>query len=235
MQEHLTEEPPQHRGRRIASAAAIWSSTGAGRFKFSGTDNAFYERHLVFDNVVDPSDATPARAVRGRRPFGPRCALPALGADGADLRPREPQARLLSLDGVPHRPVAGQQHHQPAARSVRCSEAVRAEGPRLARPARAGARRRPGQRRPRPAGGLLPRLAGHDAVPAMGYGLRYEYGIFKQTIKDGWQVEQPDNWLRRPDPWEVARPHETVEVDAQLLVRDARRRPARRSPASRPA
>ena len=49
-------------------------------------------------------------------------------------------------------------------------------------------------------------------IPAMGYGLRYEYGIFKQTIRDGWQQEQPDNWLRRPDPWEVARPHEKVEV-----------------------
>jgi starch phosphorylase len=50
------------------------------------------------------------------------------------------------------------------------------------------------------------------ALPAMGYGLRYEYGIFRQTIKDGWQVEQPDNWLRRPDPWEVARLEEAVEV-----------------------
>src|SRR5262249_33618738 len=49
-------------------------------------------------------------------------------------------------------------------------------------------------------------------LPAMGYGLRYEYGIFKQTIRDGWQVEHPDNWLRRADPWEVARPHEKVEV-----------------------
>ena len=46
----------------------------------------------------------------------------------------------------------------------------------------------------------------------MGYGLRYEYGIFRQTIEDGWQREQPDNWLRRPDPWEVARPQESVEV-----------------------
>ncbi len=46
----------------------------------------------------------------------------------------------------------------------------------------------------------------------MGYGLRYEYGIFKQTIKDGWQQEQPDNWLRRPDPWEVIRPQEKVEI-----------------------
>jgi Glucan phosphorylase len=49
-------------------------------------------------------------------------------------------------------------------------------------------------------------------LPAMGYGLRYEYGIFRQTIQDGWQHEQPDNWLRRPDPWEVARPDEKVDV-----------------------
>ena len=49
-------------------------------------------------------------------------------------------------------------------------------------------------------------------LPAMGYGLRYEYGIFKQTIQDGWQHEQGDNWLRRPDSWEVARPDEAVEV-----------------------
>src|SRR5262249_29686069 len=49
-------------------------------------------------------------------------------------------------------------------------------------------------------------------IPAMGYGLRYEYGLFKQTIRDGWQQEQPDNWLRRQDPWEVQRPDEQVEV-----------------------
>jgi starch phosphorylase len=49
-------------------------------------------------------------------------------------------------------------------------------------------------------------------LPAMGYGLRYEYGIFRQTIQDGWQQEQPDNWLRRPDPWEVARPDESIEI-----------------------
>jgi starch phosphorylase len=49
-------------------------------------------------------------------------------------------------------------------------------------------------------------------IPAMGYGLRYEYGIFRQVIRDGEQVEQPDHWLAQPDPWEVARPRETVQV-----------------------
>ena len=49
-------------------------------------------------------------------------------------------------------------------------------------------------------------------LPAMGYGLRYEYGIFRQSIRNGWQQEMPDNWLRSPDPWEVARPNEKVEV-----------------------
>jgi starch phosphorylase len=49
-------------------------------------------------------------------------------------------------------------------------------------------------------------------LPAIGYGLRYEYGIFQQTLVDGWQHEAPDNWLRQPDPWEVPRPNETVEI-----------------------
>jgi glycogen phosphorylase len=49
-------------------------------------------------------------------------------------------------------------------------------------------------------------------VPAIGYGIRYEFGIFDQTIKDGWQVEITDKWLRFGNPWEIARPEITHEV-----------------------
>jgi len=49
-------------------------------------------------------------------------------------------------------------------------------------------------------------------VPAIGYGLRYEFGIFDQEIKDGWQVESTDKWLRLGNPWEVARPEISHQV-----------------------
>ena len=49
-------------------------------------------------------------------------------------------------------------------------------------------------------------------VPALGYGIRYEYGIFHQTLVDGWQVEKTDKWLRYGNPWELARPEWTVEI-----------------------
>jgi len=49
-------------------------------------------------------------------------------------------------------------------------------------------------------------------LPAIDYGLRYQYGMFRQTIVDGWQNEQPDPWLMQQDPWEIARPGDTVEV-----------------------
>ena len=49
-------------------------------------------------------------------------------------------------------------------------------------------------------------------VPAIGYGIRYEYGIFEQEIKDGWQVEVSDKWLQHGNPWEIPRPEAAVEV-----------------------
>ncbi len=49
-------------------------------------------------------------------------------------------------------------------------------------------------------------------IPAMSYGIRYEYGIFDQQIRDGWQVETTDTWLHYGNPWEVRRPNIVYEV-----------------------
>ena len=49
-------------------------------------------------------------------------------------------------------------------------------------------------------------------VPALGYGIRYEFGIFDQVIRDGWQEEITDKWLRFGNPWEIARPDITYSV-----------------------
>jgi starch phosphorylase len=49
-------------------------------------------------------------------------------------------------------------------------------------------------------------------IPAIGYGIRYEYGIFNQQIRDGWQVESTDKWLRLGNPWALERPEDAFEV-----------------------
>jgi starch phosphorylase len=49
-------------------------------------------------------------------------------------------------------------------------------------------------------------------IPSIGYGIRYEFGIFSQSLVDGWQVEQTDKWLRNGNPWEIPRPEWAVEV-----------------------
>ncbi len=49
-------------------------------------------------------------------------------------------------------------------------------------------------------------------IPSVGYGIRYEFGIFDQAIQDGWQIELTDKWLRYGNPWEIIRPHASVDV-----------------------
>ncbi len=64
-------------------------------------------------------------------------------------------------------------------------------------------------------------------VPAIGYGIRYEFGIFDQEINDGWQVEVTDKWLQKGNPWEIVRPEVSfyvnfgghTETDADARVR----------------
>jgi glycogen phosphorylase len=50
-------------------------------------------------------------------------------------------------------------------------------------------------------------------IPALGYGICYEFGIFKQDIRDGWQAERPDTWLQLGNPWEIPRPEYRVKVN----------------------
>ncbi len=57
------------------------------------------------------------------------------------------------------------------------------------------------------------------SIPAMGYGLRYDYGIFRQGIENRSQVEYPDRWLKYSDPWEVARPTEVIKVPLACTFR----------------
>jgi glycogen phosphorylase len=58
---------------------------------------------------------------------------------------------------------------------------------------------------------LMDSLATLD-IPSIDYGIRYEHGIFDQRIRDGWQVESTDNWLRLGNPWALERPEDGFEV-----------------------
>ena len=184
---------------------------GCGPVQFTGTDNALYERHLVFDNILELMAAGPrerfeafARSVRDV--LSQRW----LHTEKTYERANPKRVYYLSMEFLIGRSLANNVTNlllDPVAK-----KAVQQKNldwfELLEQEPDAGL-----------GNGGLGRLAAcfldsmaTMQIPAMGYGLRYEYGIFKQSIQDGWQHELPDNWLRRPDPWEVARPYETVEV-----------------------
>src|SRR5438093_7605492 len=184
---------------------------GCGPVEFVGTDNALYERHLTFDHAVKLAAAGPreqfeafARSVRD--------ILSQRWVRTEDTYERENPKRVyyLSMEFLIGRSLANNVTNlllDPLA-----NQAIKQKDLDWL-----------GLLEEEPDAGLgnggLGRLAARflDSmatmqIPAIGYGLRYEYGIFKQSIQDGWQHELPDNWLRRPDLWEVARPNETVDV-----------------------
>ena len=184
---------------------------GCGAVQFAGTDNAFYERHLLFDTAIDPRAATPrdrfeafARSVRD--------VLAQRWARTTETYARENPKLVyyVSMEFLIGRSLA----NNVANLSLETVVQDTIERNRLDWIGLLEQESDPGL-----GNGGLGRLAACflDSMatlqlPAMGYGLRYEYGIFKQSIRDGWQQEQPDNWLRRPDPWEIARPDEAVAV-----------------------
>jgi starch phosphorylase len=63
-----------------------------------------------------------------------------------------------------------------------------------------------------------------QGYPTHGYGIRYVYGMFRQRIEEGWQVEQPENWLRHGNPWEFARPEVTFPIRFGGRVEESRDR-----------
>ncbi|MGD9727140.1 MAG: glycogen/starch/alpha-glucan phosphorylase [Nitrospiraceae bacterium] len=184
---------------------------GCGPIQFSGTHDALYERHLIFDNVIDPKKADPrdqfeaaARSVRDV--ISQRW----LQTESTYERLNPKRVYYLSMEFLLGRSLANNVTN--GMLGPLAFEAMKKKGldplALLEQEPDAGL-----------GNGGLGRLAACfiDSMatlqmPGMGYGLRYEYGIFKQTIKDGWQAEQPDNWLRRSDPWELARLGEAVEV-----------------------
>ena len=193
------------------NAAQLIQHYGCGTVPFSGEENGLYERHLVFDNVLDRAAADArmqfeafARSVRDI--LSQRWTL----TDQTYELRNPKRIYYLSMEFLLGRslsnnvvnllldPVAKQCIRQ---HGLDWLEIIEQE----------------------PDAGLgnggLGRLAAcfldsmaTMQLPAMGYGLRYEYGIFHQSVQHGWQQEHPDNWLRHPDPWEVARPQEAVEI-----------------------
>ena len=191
--------------------AELLEQYGCGPIQLSGTGDALYERHLMFDNVV-PAAAVGARERYEAAARAVRDILSQrwLRTEETYARERPKRVYYLSMEFLIGRSLANNILNlllDPATKQL-----VDAKG--LDWPALLEQEPDAGL-----GNGGLGRLAAcfldsmaTMQLPAMGYGLRYEYGIFKQAIRDGWQHEEPDNWLRRPDPWEVARPQEKVEI-----------------------
>src|ERR1700704_4716886 len=194
-----------------SKASDLLEQYGSGSTPLVGAEDAFYERHLVFDRVIDPKVAS-ARERFEAFSRSVRDILAQRWVKTENTYERENAKRIyyLSMEFLIGRSLANNVTN--LLLGPLANEATRQENINWAELL---------EQEPDAAlgNGGLGRLAAcfldsmaTMQLPAMGYGLRYEYGIFKQSIQDGWQREQPDNWLRRQDPWEVARPHESVEV-----------------------
>src|ERR1700727_2569158 len=179
--------------------------------EFTRISKALYDHHLVFDKVVDAAHATPrerfeAFALTGREVLTQRW----LKTKSTYAHKNPKRVYYLSMEFLIGRSLANNvvnlQLEADARRAVQEIGIDWLET--LEQEPDAGL-----------GNGGLGRLAAcfldsmaTMQLPGTGYGLRYEYGMFKQSIVDGWQKENPDNWLRYGDPWEISRLHENVEI-----------------------
>src|SRR5438093_7822345 len=184
---------------------------GCGPVQFTGTSTGLYERHLLFDNVADPARA----GLRERFEAVARSVRDVLSqrwvrTESAYERETPKRVYYLSMEFLIGRSLANNVLNlllDPVINRIATARDLDWLGM-LEQEPDAGL-----------GNGGLGRLAACFIeslatlqIPAIGYGLRYEYGIFRQAIENGFQVEHPDHWLAQPDPWEVNRPQETVEV-----------------------
>ena len=184
---------------------------GCGPVKFAGSQNGLYDRHLVFDNVVD----APATSLRMQFEAFARSIRDILSqrwilTEQTYLRENPKRVYYLSMEFLLGRSLSNNIVN--LSLDPLLAQFVQQKGidwtQLLEQEPDAGL-----------GNGGLGRLAACflDSmatlqIPAMGYGLRYEYGMFHQSLQNGWQQERPDNWLRYADPWEISRPQEAVEI-----------------------
>ncbi len=216
-----TKTPAAPTATHTDGTAKLLGQYGCGEVEFTGTDNGLYERHLLFDNVLG-SAAAGARERFEAVAHSVRDILSQRWVRTEQTYEQENPKRIyyLSMEFLIGRSLANNVMNlmlDPLASQIVQQKKLDWLGL-LEQEPDAGL-----------GNGGLGRLAAcfldsmaTMQLPATGYGLRYEYGMFRQTIQDGWQQEHPDNWLRRPDPWEVIRVHEKVEIklNFSFVLRD---------------
>jgi starch phosphorylase len=196
---------------RTPQMTQLLEQYGCGPVQFTGTADALYERHLLFDSITDPATVGPRQLYEAiARSVRDVLSQRWLRTEQTYERQNPKRVYYLSMEFLIGRSLANNITNlllDPAAKDIVEKKALDWLAV-IEQEPDAGL-----------GNGGLGRLAAcfldsmaTMQLPAMGYGLRYEYGIFKQAIRNGWQEEQPDNWLRRSDPWEVARLEEAVEV-----------------------
>src|SRR5438876_1092713 len=201
--------------------AALARQYGCGPVDLTGTADALYERHLLFDNVADPAVASPRERYE------------ALARSVRDVLSQRWVRTEQTYERVNPKRVYYLSMEFLIGRSLTNNVANLLLSPFVSEAVKRTSLDWLGLLEEEPDAGLgnggLGRLAAcfldsmaTMQLPAVGYGLRYEYGMFRQSIAQGWQQEQPDNWLRRPDPWEVIRPDDKVEVqlNGSIEMRD---------------
>src|SRR5271155_3910987 len=195
----------------ISDLSTIAAQYGCGPVKFAGAEEALYERHLLFDNIVGANEIT----LRERYEAVARSVRDILSqrwiqTERSYQRENPKRIYYLSIEFLLGRSLGNNITNlilDPVAAQLIKDKNLDWTGLLEQEPD------------PGLGNGGLGRLAAcfldsmaTMQLPAIGYGLRYEYGMFKQSIKDGWQEERPDHWLQHTDPWQIMRVQDTVEV-----------------------